>query len=100
MDEAAARSAAVEASSLLTDGAIKPHSIDLAATSRPYLQVVNYGTANWMRLWLLGIDEGGRNKVRGSGSRRPLSWSSLAVRPGPGSKLDATRATRRRVISI
>ncbi|UTW70528.1 hypothetical protein KHA80_09210 [Anaerobacillus sp. HL2] len=25
-------------------------------TSPPYLQVVNYGTFNWIRLWLLGED--------------------------------------------
>jgi hypothetical protein len=39
---------------------VKPESVDLIVTSPPYLQVVNYGTANWIRLWLLGIDEVGR----------------------------------------
>ena len=34
--------------------AMKPGSVDLVVTSPPYLQVVNYGTANWIRLWLLG----------------------------------------------
>ena len=37
-------------------------------TSPPYLQVVNYGTANWIRLWLLGLDEVSRQ--RGEGRKR------------------------------
>ena len=49
-----------DAASLLTRGTIKPASVDLVITSPPYLQVVNYGTANWIRLWLLGLDEVGR----------------------------------------
>jgi hypothetical protein len=56
---------AKDASTLLTDGTIKPHSVDLVVTSPPYLQVVNYGTANWIRLWLLGIDEVGRDQGAG-----------------------------------
>jgi site-specific DNA-methyltransferase (adenine-specific) len=40
-------------------------SVDLLLTSPPYLKVVNYGTANWIRLWWLGTDEVGRQ--RGSG---------------------------------
>jgi DNA modification methylase len=41
---------------LLSDGCVAPGSVDLIVTSPPYLQVVNYGTANWIRLWLLGMD--------------------------------------------
>ena len=47
---------------------MKPGSVDLIVTSPPYLQVVNYGTANWIRLWLLGIDEVGRE--RGAGRKK------------------------------
>jgi DNA methylase len=56
-----------DASSLLARRSVKPASIDLVVTSPPYLQVVNYGTANWIRLWLLGLDEVGRE--RGAGRR-------------------------------
>jgi site-specific DNA-methyltransferase (adenine-specific) len=53
--------------SLLTRGSFKRSCVDLVITSPPYLQVVNYGTANWIRLWLLGLDEVGRE--RGAGRR-------------------------------
>ena len=56
-----------DAPTLLMRGSIKPASVDLVVTSPPYLQVVNYGTANWIRLWLLGLDEVGRE--RGAGRR-------------------------------
>jgi DNA methylase len=56
-----------DASSLLMRGRVKPASVDLIVTSPPYLQVVNYGTANWIRLWLLGLDEVGRE--HGAGRR-------------------------------
>ena len=56
-----------DAPSLLMQGSVKPASVDLIVTSPPYLQVVNYGTANWIRLWLLGLDEVGRE--RGAGRR-------------------------------
>jgi site-specific DNA-methyltransferase (adenine-specific) len=56
-----------DASSLMTDPILPPCSVDLIVTSPPYLQVVNYGTANWIRLWLLGVDEVGRE--RGEGRR-------------------------------
>ncbi|MEI8147677.1 MAG: DNA methyltransferase [Actinomycetes bacterium] len=32
-------------------------AVDLIITSPPYMKVVNYGTANWIRLWWLGIDD-------------------------------------------
>jgi hypothetical protein len=47
---------------------IEPKSVDLVLTSPPYLRVVNYGTANWIRLWWLGWDEVARNA--GAGRRR------------------------------
>jgi DNA methylase len=56
-----------DASSLLMRGSVKAASVDLIVTSPPYLRVVNYGTANWIRLWLLGLDEVGRE--RGVGRR-------------------------------
>lgn len=53
---------ASDAASLLTLGDITPGTVDLILTSPPYLGVVNYGTANWIRLWLLGVDEVGREQ--------------------------------------
>jgi hypothetical protein len=57
-----------DAAKLLASNSVKPGSVDLIVTSPPYLQVVNYGTANWIRLWLLGIDEVGRE--RGAGRKK------------------------------
>lgn len=54
-----------DAATLLIGEAIAPSSVDLVVTSPPYLQVVNYGTANWIRLWLLGLDEVGRDNGAG-----------------------------------
>jgi site-specific DNA-methyltransferase (adenine-specific) len=56
---------AQDASEFLAGGPIEPKTVDLVITSPPYLQVVNYGTANWIRLWLLGIDEVGRERGAG-----------------------------------
>jgi DNA modification methylase len=61
----AGRTYAQDAAKLLTDKTIKPGTVDLIVTSPPYLQVVNYGTANWIRLWLLGVEEVGRDRGRG-----------------------------------
>jgi DNA modification methylase len=58
----------LDAATLLKGRKLKPQSVDLVLTSPPYLQVVNYGTANWIRLWLLGVDEVGRE--RGTGRKR------------------------------
>jgi hypothetical protein len=55
-----------DAANLLT-GKIKAAGVDLVLTSPPYLQVVNYGTANWIRLWLLGLD--GVSRDSGAGRR-------------------------------
>jgi DNA methylase len=54
-----------DASALLKGRAIQAGSVDLVVTSPPYLRVVNYGTANWIRLWLLGLDEVGRDRGAG-----------------------------------
>jgi hypothetical protein len=42
-------------------------TVDLLLTSPPYLQVVNYGQSNWIRLWLMGVDDVSRDQ--GSGRR-------------------------------
>jgi site-specific DNA-methyltransferase (adenine-specific) len=57
-----------DAATLLKGRTLKPKSVDLVITSPPYLGVVNYGTANWIRLWLLGVDEVGRE--RGDGRKK------------------------------
>ena len=54
-----------DAASLLSGSQIAPGSVDLVVTSPPYLQVVNYAQSNWIRLWLLGIDEVGREQGEG-----------------------------------
>jgi len=54
-----------DASHLMTSQAIKPGTVNLVITSPPYLRVVNYGTANWIRLWWLGIEEVGRQRGAG-----------------------------------
>lgn len=38
----------------LKNPAFKTSNVKLIITSPPYLKVVNYGTYNWIRLWLLG----------------------------------------------
>jgi hypothetical protein len=58
----------LDATSLLKGRSVRADSVDLIVTSPPYLQVVNYGTANWIRLWLLGLDEVGRE--RGVGRKK------------------------------
>lgn len=55
---------------LLGGHTISAGSVDLIVTSPPYLQVMNYGTANWIRLWLLGVDDVGRERGQG---RRTLN---------------------------
>lgn len=54
-----------DAVSLLRSDQIAPASVDLLLTSPPYLNVVNYGTANWIRLWWLGLDDVSRQAGRG-----------------------------------
>lgn len=54
-----------DASELLAGRNLKPGCVDLVLTSPPYLQVVNYGTSNWIRLWLLGVDGVGREQGEG-----------------------------------
>ncbi|MGO4359328.1 DNA methyltransferase [Terrabacter sp. RAF57] len=54
-----------DAAVLLTGKDLSSGSVDLVVTSPPYLQVVNYAQSNWIRLWLLGIDEVGREQGEG-----------------------------------
>jgi DNA modification methylase len=54
-----------DASELLKGSKLKQGSVDLVVTSPPYLQVVNYGTSNWIRLWLFGVDGVGREQGEG-----------------------------------
>jgi hypothetical protein len=54
-----------DATTLMGKGPLRPGSVDLVVTSPPYLQVMNYGTANWIRLWLLGLDEVSRDQGEG-----------------------------------
>jgi len=54
-----------DACELLEGDAVKPGSVDLLLTSPPYLQVVNYGTSNWIRLWWLGLDDVSRESGAG-----------------------------------
>lgn len=58
----------VDAATLLSDDTLAADSVDLVVTSPPYLQVMNYGQSNWIRLWLLGVDEVGREQ--GAGRKR------------------------------
>lgn len=64
----AGRAHHLDATSLLKGRRVKAESVDLIVTSPPYLQVVNYGTANWIRLWLMGLEEVGRE--RGAGRKK------------------------------
>jgi site-specific DNA-methyltransferase (adenine-specific) len=50
-----ARAAAAPVRAALTARAL-PDRVRLVVTSPPYLRVVRYGLANWLRLWLLGED--------------------------------------------
>lgn len=54
-----------DAAALLASSKVAESSVDLVVTSPPYLQVVNYAQSNWIRLWLLGIDEVGREAGEG-----------------------------------
>jgi DNA methylase len=57
-----------DGAALLNGGAIPRSSVDLVLTSPPYLQVVNYGTSNWIRLWWLNLDQVSRDA--GAGRRK------------------------------
>jgi SAM-dependent methyltransferase len=57
-----------DAIDFLKGRSVGEQSVDLLLTSPPYLQVVNYGQSNWIRLWWLGVDDVGRNA--GAGRRR------------------------------
>ncbi len=49
-------------------------SVDLAVTSPPFLDVVNYAADNWMRNWFNGID-GGAVSRRASAFKSVEDWS-------------------------
>lgn len=55
----------LDAATLMSGSKLAKGSVDLVVTSPPYLQVVNYAQSNWIRLWLLGIDEVGREQGEG-----------------------------------
>jgi len=55
----------LDASELMSGAALTTGSVDLVVTSPPYLQVVNYGASNWIRLWLLGIEDVSRDQGAG-----------------------------------
>lgn len=57
----------MDASSFLSSEIVPNRGVDLVVTSPPYLRVVNYGQSNWIRLWLLGIDD--VSKQSGSGRK-------------------------------
>jgi site-specific DNA-methyltransferase (adenine-specific) len=57
-----------DANGMLTDKTLMAGSVDLLLTSPPYLDVVNYATANWIRLWWLGVDDVARDA--GAGRRK------------------------------
>ncbi len=65
IDGTAGKTSNSDATALLVGSRIKASSVDLLLTSPPYLKVVNYGTANWIRLWWLGMDEVGRERGAG-----------------------------------
>lgn len=54
-----------DAAQLLNGRTVAASSVHLVVTSPPYLRVMNYGTANWIRLWWLGLGEVGRNQGAG-----------------------------------
>lgn len=54
-----------DAVDLLTPKVRQASYVDLLLTSPPYLDVVNYGTSNWIRLWWLGLDEVARDAGAG-----------------------------------
>lgn len=54
-----------DASRFMLGRGLTPGSVDLLLTSPPYLQVVNYGQSNWIRLWLMGIDDVSRDQGAG-----------------------------------
>src|SRR5439155_4673657 len=56
---------------------IKSNSVDLAVTSPPFLDVVDYATDNWLRCWFNGIDE---SKIDIWTFRKPEEWAAAMQR--------------------
>jgi DNA modification methylase len=87
-----------DANALMSSRIMRPSSVDLLLTSPPYLNVVNYGTSNWIRLWWLGLDDVARDSGVG---RRKLN-AKLDHRHSYDSYVDFMRRTftgTRRVLS-
>jgi site-specific DNA-methyltransferase (adenine-specific) len=87
-----------DANALMSSRIMRPASVDLLLTSPPYLNVVNYGTSNWIRLWWLGLDDVARDSGVG---RRTLN-AKLDHRHSYDSYVDFMRRTftgTRRVLS-
>ena len=59
-----------DATAVLASKTTAAGSVNLVVTSPPYLDVVNYGTSNWIRLWWLGVDDVARD---GGAGRRKLN---------------------------
>ena len=58
-------------------GSIPECSVDLAITSPPFLDVVDYRADNWLRCWFAGIDP---SEVEISTSSRLEEWSGMVNR--------------------
>jgi len=70
---------AAESTKLLTGRAaatpdIKTESVQLAVTSPPFLDVVNYAADNWLRCWFCGIDP---SVVEVTGLKRLEAWQGF-----------------------
>lgn len=70
-----------DAVKLLSSTSVRPASVDLLLTSPPYLDVVNYGTSNWIRLWWLGLDGLPRTAASDAGSWTRSSTTSTTTTP-------------------
>ena len=67
-----ARDAGTRTAAILRERAL-PGRVRLVVSSPPYLRVVRYGAANWLRLWFLGIDPGGLD-ARLDHAHRPRAY--------------------------
>jgi DNA methylase len=56
---------------------IQTGSIDLAVTSPPFLDVVQYASDNWLRSWFVGIDP---KSVSISMHKNPADWTAFVTR--------------------
>ena len=56
---------------------LRPRSVQLAVTSPPFLDVVDYAQDNWLRGWFAGVDS---KKVKVSNYRRVDEWEAAMGR--------------------